>query len=115
MTTAGEKIDYYVLHTPPSSGSRKNRSVDEGGGGGWEKWWKRGKELSCRGKIADYFSEGDNKEPFDVKSKETGRLRREEGGVFSGLPPAALQPQMMIGDHDSEEIPNTPVALVGES
>ena len=95
---------------PPPRVRGKIEALMRGVAGGWEQWWKRGKELSCRGKIADYFSEGDNKEPFDVKSKETGRLRREEGGAVGVRPPSGCQPQIPIGAHESEGIPEKPFA-----
>ena len=42
--------------------------------------------------------------------EEIGRSRREGVGAVNGRPLAAFQQQMSIGAHESEEIPENPVA-----
>ena len=93
---------------PSSSGSQLNRSIDEGGSGWWEEQGGRVKECSCRCKPLNCHpkttTRNTSTQKLNITMEDTIRLWQEEGGAFSGLPPAALQPQMQIGAHESEDI-----------
>ena len=107
--TVGKYVDNRVRPASFSSGLRKNRSVDEGGDGGWEQQGKEERSAPVEEKQPILPPRETTRNALRRKPKqtmeETGRSQREEGGAVGGRLPAARQTQIPIGAHDSEDIP----------